>query len=47
MPPLEKSVIGRNLQPKIDGVTFTARDGSQTMPLKEYLHEGGPGACRR
>lgn len=42
MPPLEKSVIGRNLQPKIDGVKFTARDGSQTMPLKEYLHEGGP-----
>jgi len=34
MPPLEKSAIGRNLQTKIDGVKFTARDGSQTMPLK-------------
>jgi hypothetical protein len=32
MPPLEKSVIGRNLQPKIEDVKFTARDGSQTMP---------------
>jgi len=42
MPPLEKSVIERNIQPEIENAKFTAQDGSQTMPLREYLHEGGP-----
>jgi len=42
MPPLEKSVLERNINPEIGNITFTLKDGSTSIPLKEYLHEGGP-----
>jgi CubicO group peptidase (beta-lactamase class C family) len=42
MPPLEKSVLERDIQPDIEKITFTLKDGSQTISLKDYLHEGGP-----
>jgi len=42
MPPLEKSVLVRDIQPDIEQVSFSLKDGSQTITLKDYLHEGGP-----
>jgi len=42
MPPLEKSVLERDIQPDIEQVSFSLKDGSQTTTLKDYLHEGGP-----
>lgn len=37
MPPNEFSELERNIHPELLDLTFTAHDGSETQPLKEYL----------